>query len=318
MKVLTIKEALEKKLLRESAEGLIISDINNTINLEDEEKLQELQKNISTPSIIVSDDEKNILCATISKEAKDFNLEYKEKRKYTFPRVYTSDNLPVLVGGISYSGRYPDYTKVIQDNENVDINEYSLHIKSAQGGLEEKAIVNKNTNLIEEVQKLEEPILLKFEDNTLEVHGGNVKLEENEEFIESLPIIDREAFLDFQYYIELPDGRKSELTYGYIAKPSLDTFCMDVIKKIDKLKIIGDINPEKIECGEYNGFEKSTDNYYISDPKEIEILSSKDKKLEMLMNQDMELDKQIEEAEEMLKESRLEDKNIEESVREDK
>ena len=33
MKVLSIKEALEKGLLRESAEGLIISDINNTINI---------------------------------------------------------------------------------------------------------------------------------------------------------------------------------------------------------------------------------------------------------------------------------------------
>lgn len=318
MKVLSIKEALEKRLLKESAEGLIISDINNTINLEDKEKVQELQKNINTPSIIVSDDEKNILCTTISKEAKDFNLEYKEKRKYTIPKVYTSDNSPVLVGGISYSGRYPDYIKVVQDNENVDINDYSLHIKSAQGGLEEKARVNKDTDLVEEVQKLEEPILLKFGDNTLEVQGGNVKLEENEEFIESLPIINREAFLDFQYYIELPDGRKSDLTYGYIAKPSLDTFCKDVIKKIDKLKIVGDIDPEEIECGEYNGSVKSTDNYYVSAPKEIEIINNKDKELEMLMSQDMELDKQIEKAEEILKENRLKDKNIEQLDREDK
>lgn len=318
MKVLTIKEALEKRLLRESSEGLIISDINNIINLEDVEKLEELKKYISTPSVIVSDDEKNILCVTISKEAKDFNLEYKEKRKYVFPRVYTSDNSPILVGGVSYSGRYPDYTKVIQDNENADIDEYLLHIKSAQGGLEEKAKVSKSTNLVEEVQKLEEPILLEFKDNTLEVQAENIKLEENEEFIENLPIINRESFLDFKYYIELPDGRKSELTYGYIIKPSLDTFCKDVIKKIDKLRIIGNINPEKIECGEYNGFAKTTDNYYRSNPKEIEILSSKDKKIEILMNQDTELDKQIEEAEKKLKESQLKNRGIEKSVREEK
>lgn len=318
MKVLSIKEALEKGLLRESAEGLIISDINNTIKLEDEEKLQELQKNISTPSIIVSDDEKNILCATISKEAEDFNFGYKEKRKYTFPRVYTSDNSPVLVGGISFSGRYPDRTKVIQDNENIDINDYALHIKSAQGGLDEKAIVNKKTNLIEEVQKLEEPILLKFKDNTLEVNGGNIKLEENEEIIENLQIINRESFLDFEYYIELADGRKSDLTYGYIAKPSLNTFCLDVIEKIDKLKIIGSIEPEKIECGEYNGNIESEETYYEYNPKEIEVIKNKDKELEYLIKQDSELDKKINEAENILEQYKSNDKNTGESTKEDR
>lgn len=316
MKVLSINEALEKGLLRKSAEGLIISDINNTINLEDEEKLQELQKSISTPSIIVSDDEKNILCTTISKEAEDFNLGYKEKRKYTFPRVYTSDNSPVLVGGISFSGRYPDRTKAIQDNENIDINDYSLHIKSAKGGLDQKAKVNKDTNLVEEVKKLEEPISLSFKDNTLEVNGGKIKLEENDDFIESLPIINRESFLDFEYYIELADGRKSDFTYGYIAKPSLNTFCLDVIEKINKLKIIGNIEPEKIECGEYNGNIESVENYYEFNPKEIEIIKNEDKELEDLIKQDSELDKKIDEAEKILEQYKSNDKNTGESTKE--
>lgn len=312
MKILSVNEALERGLLRKTTQGLAIDDIRNII---ESEVGKELLKNISAPSIIVSDDEKRVLSTTITKEVKDFNYGYMEKRKFTCPRVYTSDNLPVLVGGISYSGQYPSYTTIVQDNENIDINDYKLHIKSAKGSMNDKARVNKETNEVEEVQKLEEPILLSFQNNILEVIGNNVELEENDKTHEVLPIINREAFLDYKYYIELPDGRKSDLTYGYISKPSLNTVCLDIIDKIDKIKIVGNINEKDIECGEYDGNVETVDTYHESKPREIEVLSDKEKKIEDLMKQDLELDEQIEEKENLLKQYKLENsKNEKESL----
>lgn len=286
MKILSIEEAIEKGLLRESTNGIMINDIKNTINLEQEKEIAQLLGNISTPSIIVSDDEKRVLCTNISKRVQDKVDGYTESRKYTFPRVYTSDNTPVLVGGISYSGKFPDYIHSIQDNKNIDIEEYTLRIKSAKGAIGEIDKLNKETNLIEEVKELNEAIKLSFKDNTLEIIGEKTYLEEDEKFKEVLPVIDRSSFIDYEYYIELADGRKSDLTYGYLAKPSLSRVCLDIIQNIDKLKIIGNLDEKDIECGEYNGTIKTQDNYIEMNPKQVECIDIEDKMLNDLLNSD--------------------------------
>lgn len=317
MKVLTIIQAIENGLLRETTNGIAINDIKNTMKLEEKE-IKKILGNIYIPSIIVSDDEKTVVCTNITKEVKDNLYGYTEKRQYTFPRVYTSDNTPVLVGGISYSGRFPDYTNAIQDNENIDIDEYTLRIKSAKGGLDEKAIVNKESNLVEEVKKLDKPIELSFKDNTLEVRGEKVKLEENDKIKEVLPIINRDSFMDYEYYIELADGRKSDLTYGYKAKPTLNRVCLDIIEKIDKLKIIGNINEKEIECGEYNGNVETADNYIRMNPTQIEREYIEDEILEKLMREDSELDRQLNYREQLLKQYELQDKTVQESTQEER
>lgn len=285
MKILSIEEAIEKGLLRETTNGVAINDINNIMNLEQKE-IAQLLGNINNPSIIVSDDEKRVLCTNISKRVQDKVDGYTESRKYTFPRVYTSDNTPVLVGGISYSGRFPDYTHAIQDNQNIDIEEYTLRIKTAKGVIGEKGKLNKETNLIEEMEELNNPIQLNFKDNTLEIIGEKIYLEEDEKFKEVLPVIDRSSFMDYEYYIELADGRKSDLTYGYMAKPSLSRVCLDIIQKIDKLKIIGNLDEKDIECGEYNGTIKTQDNYIEMNPAEVECIDIEDEMLNDLLNSD--------------------------------
>ena len=176
---------------------------------------------------------------------------------------------------------------IIQDNKNQDIKEFKLRIKSAKGGIEET----------ETVDKLEKPIELSYEDGLLQLRGQNIEIENNDTII-----ITKDNFTDYTYSIELEDGRKSDLTFGYNKTPHEYDFCKDIVNRINKIKTegIGNIEKQSIKCIGYEN-EKAEAKYYESKPKEVEIVEPEyDKQLKDLMKEDSRLDKEILEAEKVL------------------
>ena len=261
MRIISVKEAIEKGLLCESTCGLCLTNVLNSenLNLEDDEIAKLLQK-VNTPSVIVTDDGKKVLSTTVIRESNiGFGFRMQEFEMIA-PRVYTSENVPVATEGTTGKGQI---TLVIQDNKTVDIQDYHISIIGAKGQLDSK----ENTNNWYR-NKLDEPVLLSYNDGVLEVNAKDMPLGKDER----LPFINGDNFSEYKYEILLPDGRKSELTYGLSGFNTKEAFCRDVIKKIEKIKLFGGIDPEKINVGAYNGDPQRGAIFYKAQPKEIEII----------------------------------------------
>lgn len=313
MKILSINDAIEKGLLNHIG-GVSLKEDAKIMQVKDKEELEEtiksMLKNVTEPSIVVSDDEQEIFCVTVEREHNNsrnfFEGAEKSTQKYIYPRVYTQDNTPTLIMGQSAKNKYSTIP-IVQDNKNEDIQEFTLKIQNAKGSIDEtyyedELLQGNEQNVeIEEtevVHKLEQPIEVSYENGVLQLKGNNTEIEDGDTVI-----INKNNFIDYTYSIELADGSESNLTFGYNMIPDEYTFCKDIVNKINKIKTegIGNIKEDSIKCV---GYEETEEKYYESTPKEVEIIEPEDEELKKLLDEDKKLDEKITEAQNTLNHQR--------------
>lgn len=184
------------------------------------------------------------------------------KYEARFPRVYTSDNSPIAVCGNGDNIS----TKLIQDNDSIDIKDYDIKIKRAKGSIDEKLVGQKSDGSPENTVKLDKPITYEFNDGTMQFNGNGVEIGPHE----WLQTINRNSLEHYELEIQLPDGRRSEFTYGMNNhyKPSQRSF----MESIDKIIYTGGIDPREIRIiaktgNQWNGF-----FFPKAEPKQVEII----------------------------------------------
>ncbi len=311
MKVLSIKEAIEKKLLNDIG-GLSLNEDAKKMQTIDKEELEEtiksMLKDVIEPSIVVSSDEKEIFCVTAEREGNSsrnfFETPEKITQQYIYPKVYTQDNTPVLIMGQKL-GNKCSTIPIVQDNKNDDIQEFTLKIKTAKGAIDETFCENdslqeskQDDNIemeeTEVVHKLEKPIEVSYENGELLLKGQNIEIPDDD-----IVIIDKDNFINYTYSIMLEDGRQSNLTFGYNAIPREDMFCKDIVNEINTIKTegIGNVKEDSVKCV---GYDDIYEKYHESTPKKIEIIEPEDEELKKLLEEDKQLDTEIKEAQELL------------------
>lgn len=242
MQLISIEEAIKKGILNIGISGEIGKTAKYQITTDkvDENRLNELLSKITEPSIVITDD-KRILGTQIY----DYDRENLRDLNFRFVRTYTPDNTPILVEGEDY----PYSRDAVQDNYEKDL-EYEYKIDTATGIIPFKERIYRETSGPKTKKiELEHPVRIFYKDGIFTIEG-NINLEENSEYYETIPIINQDMINGVTQRFETNDGRKI-LSYGaeISNKISRSLYIEEIIEKVKEINVIGDVPENNIRIG---------------------------------------------------------------------